>query len=111
MKEDGVWRTINGARVFIRNGETPMDAFIRQKSKKKKTIYEDNENEESTIGTYEVYKNGYKCNIEVKQFNNGKNKMYAVDNPFKGFEWSTNFYKTEDAVKKFLSKHNATKRR
>jgi hypothetical protein len=36
--------------------------------------------------------------------------MYAVDNPFKGFEWGTNFYKTEDAVKKFLSKHNATKK-
>lgn len=109
--DEGRWITINGAHVFVKDGQNPMDAFIKQESKKKKTGYKDNKTEESTVGTYEVYKNGYKCNIEVKQFNNGKNKMYAVDNPFKGFEWGTNFYKTEDAVKKFLSKHNAIKRR
>ena len=68
------------------------------------------ETEESIVGTYEVYKDGNKCNIEVRQFNNDKSKMYAVDNPFKGFEWGTNFYKTKEAVKKFLSKHNAKRK-
>lgn len=73
-------------------------------------LNEDSETEESIVGTYEVYKDGNKCNIEVKQFNNDKSKMYAVDNPFKGFEWGTNFYKTKEAVEKFLSKHNAKRK-
>lgn len=99
------WVTLkDGRKVYISTNKY-MNEKIKNGVKAKK------QNEESTVGTYEVYKNGYKCNIEVKQFNNGKSKMYAVDNPFKGFEWGTNFYKTEDAVKKFLSKHNATKRR
>jgi len=32
---DGVWRTINGRKVFIREGQSPMDAFIRQTGIKK----------------------------------------------------------------------------
>lgn len=104
--EDGRWVTLkNGRRVFIKTTNSYMNDMIRGKGKK-----ENNETDKSAVGTYEVYKNGIKCNIEVRQFNNGKSKMYAVDNPFKGFEWGTNFYKTEDAVKRFLSKHNATKK-
>ena len=36
MQEDGVWRTINGAKVFIKNGQSVMDAFVRQKAYKQK---------------------------------------------------------------------------
>ncbi len=36
MQEDGVWRTINGAKVFIKNGQSVMDAFVRQKANKQK---------------------------------------------------------------------------
>lgn len=96
-----------------RVGVNPDGRDLEDKTHKSETIGkldEADKNEERIIGTYEVYKNGQKCNINVKQFNNDKSKMYAVDNPFKGFEWGTNFYKTEDAVKKFLSKHNATKK-
>lgn len=31
MEEDGMWVTINGAHVFIKEGQSPMDAFIKQK--------------------------------------------------------------------------------
>ena len=29
--EDGRWVTINGAHVFVKDGQSPMDAFIKQK--------------------------------------------------------------------------------
>lgn len=29
--EDGRWVTINGAHVFVKEGQSPMDAFIKQK--------------------------------------------------------------------------------
>lgn len=29
--EDGKWVTINGAHVFVKDGQHPMDAFIKQK--------------------------------------------------------------------------------
>ena len=101
-------------RDFLeRVGVDPDNELVEDKASKGKItekLDESNETEERTVGTYEVYKDGNKCNIEVKQVNNGKSKGYAVDNPFKGFEWGTNFYKTEDAVKQFLSKHNAKKK-
>lgn len=37
--EQGRWVTINGTHVFIKNGQSPMDAFIRQKGKNKKVDY------------------------------------------------------------------------
>ena len=35
--EDGRWITINGAHVFVKDGQSPMDAFIRQKGGIQKT--------------------------------------------------------------------------
>lgn len=32
MTEEGKWVTINGAHVFVKEGQSPMDAFIREKS-------------------------------------------------------------------------------
>ena len=32
MEENGRWVTMNGARVFIKEGQSPMDAFIRRKT-------------------------------------------------------------------------------
>ena len=32
--ENGRWVTINGTHVFLKDGQSPMDAFIRQKNKK-----------------------------------------------------------------------------
>ena len=32
-EQNGRWVTINGAHVFIKDGQSPMDAFIRQKGK------------------------------------------------------------------------------
>lgn len=45
MQEEGHWITINGTHVFVKDGQDPMDAFIRQKAKNKK---EDEENIEAT---------------------------------------------------------------
>lgn len=36
--EDGQWVTINGAHVFVKEGQHPMDAFIRQKGGVKNNI-------------------------------------------------------------------------
>jgi len=36
MQEEGRWVTINGAHVFVKEGQNPMDAFIRQKGKSEK---------------------------------------------------------------------------
>lgn len=33
--EDGRWVTMNGTHVFIKDGQSPMDAFIKQKGGKK----------------------------------------------------------------------------
>ena len=33
MEENGRWITINGAHIFLKDGQSPMDAFIRQKAK------------------------------------------------------------------------------
>ena len=38
---DGRWITINGNHVFIKDGQSPMDAFIRQKVKNKKKSRKD----------------------------------------------------------------------
>ena len=35
MDGDGRWVTINGTHIFIKEGQNPMDAFIRQKNNKK----------------------------------------------------------------------------
>ena len=32
--EEGRWITINGAHVFVKDGQSPMDAFVRKKSLK-----------------------------------------------------------------------------
>jgi len=32
-EDDGVWRTINGQHIFIKEGQSPMDAFIKQTGK------------------------------------------------------------------------------
>ena len=34
METDGRWVTMRGARVFIRTGQSPMDAFIRRQTQK-----------------------------------------------------------------------------
>ena len=34
MEEEGKWITINGTHVFIKKGQSPIDALIRQKAKK-----------------------------------------------------------------------------
>lgn len=36
MNEDGKWVTMNGTHVFIKEGQNPMDAFIKQRGKEKK---------------------------------------------------------------------------
>ena len=36
MNENGRWVTMNGRHVFIKDGQSPMDAFIRQKGKEPK---------------------------------------------------------------------------
>ena len=41
MNEDGKWITINGAHVFLKEGQSPMDAFVRQKTQKKEITQED----------------------------------------------------------------------
>ena len=38
-EQDGRWVTMNGAHVFIKNGQSPMDAFIKQKGGTKKVDY------------------------------------------------------------------------
>ena len=37
MQENGRWVTMNGTHVFIKDGQSPMDAFIKQKGKVSKT--------------------------------------------------------------------------
>ena len=34
MEENGRWVTMNGTHVFVKDGQSPMDAFIRQKANK-----------------------------------------------------------------------------
>lgn len=36
--QNGRWVTINGAHVFLKDGQSPMDAFIRQQSNKSENI-------------------------------------------------------------------------
>lgn len=106
-----VFENENDNEVEHDSEESAMQDFLERVGVNPNSeLTESSETEESIVGTYEVYKDGNKCNIEVRQFNNDKSKMYSVDNPFKGFEWGTNFYKTKEAVKKFLSKHNAKKK-
>lgn len=52
MEEKGVWRTIRGRKVFIKDGESPIDAFNR--------FYKNNKNidpsfEINSIGEYKKY--------------------------------------------------------
>ena len=54
------WITKNGVHIPITNEY--MNNKIRRKNKK-----ENSETDKSAVGTYEVYKNGNKCNIEVRQ--------------------------------------------
>lgn len=37
MEEDGRWVTMNGVHIFIKDGQSPMDAFIRNQTENKKT--------------------------------------------------------------------------
>ncbi len=58
---DGVWRTIKGRRVFIKNGETPTEAFKRQYineekiSKNQKEQIEKSENEIYSLNIEYLY--------------------------------------------------------
>ena len=50
--DEGRWVTINGAHVFIKDGQSPMDAFIRQKGGIKNNIkYNLTENNEKFNNT------------------------------------------------------------
>lgn len=41
MEEKGFWRTIRGRRVFIKDGESPIDAFKRSLNNQNKLLNED----------------------------------------------------------------------
>lgn len=49
MEENGRWITINGAHIFLKDGQSPMDAFIRQN-------VQDNSTDDAT--SYDTQKNG-----------------------------------------------------
>lgn len=80
MKENGVWRTIHGAKVFIRNGETPMDAFIRQQGKRKKTRYS------VKYGEDEKEFRTYKEALEFAKKNPKSEKIYEHNKDGSNFE-------------------------
>lgn len=82
MEEDGKWVTINGAHVFIKNGQNPMDAFIRQKSKKDIKLYRaGTEKGQLDSGTFF-------SPDETEASNYGEVKQYTIDkstNLFEGY--------------------------
>lgn len=90
MNEDGVWRTINGARVFIKNGETPMDAFIRQQSKSKSEKQKKQKEREKIVKKINDLENTelaggrYSFKLKLKDASDEvlKNVYYALDDDY-----------------------------
>lgn len=58
MNDDGKWITINGTHVFIKDGQSPMDAFIRQQGKTEEQKQKEKEQlkEELKVKTEELHK-------------------------------------------------------
>lgn len=68
--EDGVWRTIRGRRVFIKDGESPIDAFKNNINSSKKLINDDGTiNEEVALKGANPKKGRMNCQRCVPTYN------------------------------------------
>lgn len=99
--DEGKWITINGAHVFLKDGQSPMDAFIRSKGKeddyarydKNKGEFEKLFNKDSGTARTEFYKklglNGKPKTVNEEEFNNivdEKNPIMQRSTSEKGYE-------------------------
>lgn len=99
--DNGRWVTINGAHVFVKDGQSPMDAFIRSKGKeddyarydKNKGEFEKLFNKDSGTARTEFYKklglNGKPKTVNEEEFNNivdEKNPIMQRSTSEKGYE-------------------------
>lgn len=107
--EDGRWVTINGAHVFVKDGQSPMDAFIRNKGKDDKIIgeietdlynqvFEDN-NFHYTLENYNA-ENIKKSNVFDNDINDKINRI-AFD---KGYEITKD--EVDDIKEKFYKEYD-----
>lgn len=95
MQEQGKWVTINGAHVFVKDGQSPMDAFIRKSTPKlyragtnkgvmeSGTFFSPNEQDAGNYGNAQEYKldNSAKLYEGVNTQNYAKeNKLMEVKN-------------------------------
>lgn len=72
MQEEGRWVTINGTHVFVKNGQSPIDALIRQKTLKENP-------EQDFKGHFEDEKEHYEfVNGEMKKVKS--DAYYQLDN-------------------------------
>lgn len=88
MNEEGVWRTIKGRRIFIKNGQNPMDAIIKQKNGK--VVYDDSKYKylpEDDINAYDEY-----VEMSEESYNNlSKDEQYLIERYYLNNEDSWNF--------------------
>ena len=92
--EDGNWVTINGAHVFIKEGQNPMDAFIKQKGGNKNYKLEYNSELEGklTRNKFKDYLDSIKeeiskrvdTNEEFKDYNDTEKRL--IKNAMGGYE-------------------------
>lgn len=88
--DDGRWITINGRHVFLKKGQSPMDAFIRQKGKDKKVPNKGGQNKanreeftDSKGNTHEFEETkpeDFKKALDEAKASQPDNKKWRVDN-------------------------------
>lgn len=92
-EKNGRWVTINGTHVFIKDGQSPIDAFVRQKGKSKK------EDEEKIIvyhgSPYDFDKFDMKKSKENNQWSNNLEGHYFTENKEFAADYGQYLYEVE----------------
>lgn len=88
MSENGRWITINGTHIFIKDGQSPIDALIRKETPKlyragtnegimeSGTFFSPNEQDAGNYGTAQEYK----LDSSTKLYNGINTQNYAKEN-------------------------------
>lgn len=78
--EDGRWVTINGTHVFVKDGQSPMDAFIRQKLEKNNKKYDYSDFSKSKVQETLYHGTDKDFNkFDLKKSDEGNNAIFFAD--------------------------------
>lgn len=94
--DEGKWITINGAHVFLKEGQSPMDAFVRDGAKEHKVVFRSG----TTKG--QLDSGTFFASTESDASNYGTPEQYQIDKNAKLYEGlsSQNYAKENNLMNK-----------